>query len=77
MESAKCSHRSGIAVLAVLMSRRVVGVLLLGTVGTYKLKAYLAAHQTAHQRAVGVAINTVVTAGTENTVEQGSSSLRR
>ena len=27
MESAKCSHRSGSAVLAVLMSRRVVGVL--------------------------------------------------
>ena len=38
--------------------------------GTYGLKAYLAAHQ----KVVGVAVSTVVTAGTENTVEQGSSS---
>lgn len=42
--------------------------------GTYGLKAYLTAHQTAHQRVVGVAVSTVVTAGTENTVEKGSSS---
>ena len=38
--------------------------------GTYGLKPYLAAHQ----RVVGVAVRTVVTAGTENTVEQGYSS---
>ena len=43
---------------------------MLATVSTYGLKAYLAAHQ----KVVGVAVSTVVTAGTENTVEQGSSS---